>query len=63
MGLTSLRKIFLAFVSVFVAGCATDVQKSGFPQISVAHLQPIILNVARVEVVNECFRFAPQRGT
>lgn len=53
MGLTSLRKIFLAFVAIFVAGCATDAQRSGFPQISVAHLQPIILNVARVEVVNE----------
>ena len=30
MGLTSFRKIFLALVAVFVAGCATDAQRSVF---------------------------------
>ena len=52
MGLVSFRVACLAFVAVFVAGCATDVEKPGFPQISFAHLQPITLNVARVEVEN-----------
>lgn len=41
------------FAAVFLlAGCATEVQKPGFPQISFAHLQPISLNVARIEVEN-----------
>ena len=52
MGLASFRAACLAFVAVFVVGCATDVEKPGFPQISFAHLQPITLNVARVEVEN-----------
>ena len=41
------------FAVVFLlAGCATEVQKPGFSQISFAHLQPINLNVARIEVEN-----------
>lgn len=52
MGLVSFRAACLALVAVFVAGCATDLEKPGFPQISFAHLQPITLNVARVEVEN-----------
>tara|TARA_R110002072_G_scaffold132608_1_gene272733 strand:+ start:1323 stop:1910 length:588 start_codon:yes stop_codon:yes gene_type:complete len=41
------------FAVVFLlAGCATEVEKPGFPQISFAHLQPISLNVARIEVEN-----------
>ncbi|MFT5486025.1 MAG: hypothetical protein ACI9JL_000333 [Paracoccaceae bacterium] len=41
------------FAAVFLlAGCATEVQKPGFSQISFAHLQPISLNVARIEVEN-----------
>ncbi|MGB0631832.1 MAG: hypothetical protein ACPGRZ_14170 [Alphaproteobacteria bacterium] len=52
MGLSSFRTACLALVVIIVSGCATDVQKPGFPQISFAHLQPIALNVARVEVEN-----------
>lgn len=46
--------VFATFVAavVLLSGCATDVQKPGFPKISFAHLQPISLNVARVEVEN-----------
>lgn len=41
------------FAAVFLlAGCAAEVQKPGFPQISFAHLQPISLNVARIDVEN-----------
>jgi len=41
------------FAIVFLlAGCATALQKPGFSQISFAHLQPINLNVARIEVEN-----------
>jgi len=39
-------------VVFLLTGCATEVQKPGFSQISVAHLQPISLNVARIEVEN-----------
>ena len=39
-------------VAFLLAGCATEVQKPGFSQISFAHLQPINLNVARIEVEN-----------
>jgi len=41
-----------AAVAFLLAGCATEVEKPGFPQISFAHLQPISLNVARIEVEN-----------
>tara|TARA_B110000438_G_C15676686_1_gene590514 strand:+ start:51 stop:638 length:588 start_codon:yes stop_codon:yes gene_type:complete len=36
-----------------LAGCTTELQKPGFSQISFAHMQPISLNVARVEVENK----------
>lgn len=39
-------------VVLLLTGCATEVQKPGFSQISFAHLQPISLNVARIEVEN-----------
>jgi len=52
MGLGSFKTACLAFVAIVVAGCAAEAQKPGFPQISFAHLQPISLNVARVEVEN-----------
>lgn len=42
---------FLAVVFL-LTGCATEAQKPGFSQISFAHLQPISLNVARIEVEN-----------
>lgn len=42
----------LVAVVFLLTGCATEVQKPGFPQISFAHLQPISLNVARIEVEN-----------
>jgi hypothetical protein len=48
----STLAVVLSASIVFLAGCATEVQKPGFPQISFAHLQPISLNVARVEVEN-----------
>jgi hypothetical protein len=41
-----------AAVAFLVAGCATEVEKPGSPRISFAHLQPISLNVARIEVEN-----------
>ena len=46
--------VFASLIAVvfLLAGCATEVQKSGFPQISFAHLQPISLNVARIEMKN-----------
>ena len=53
MGLRSLRTACLALAAMVLAGCTTEVQKPGFPRISFAHLQPIGLNVARVEVVNQ----------
>ena len=52
MGLVPLRAACLALAAMIVAGCATEVEKPGFPQISFAHLQPIALNVARIEVEN-----------
>ena len=52
MGLRSFSVLCLAVVAATVAGCAAKVERPGFPQISFAHLQPISLNVARVEVVN-----------
>ena len=39
-------------VVFLLTGCATEVQKPGFSQISFAHLQPISLNVARIEFEN-----------
>lgn len=42
----------LLAVVFLLTGCATEVQKPGFSQISLAHLQPISLNVARIEVEN-----------
>lgn len=42
----------LLAAAVFLSGCANEVQRPGFPQISFAHLQPISLNVARIEVKN-----------
>jgi len=39
-------------VVFLLTGCATEVQKPGFSKISFAHLQPISLNVARIEVEN-----------
>lgn len=46
--------VFSAVIAavLVLAGCATQVQRPGFPQISFAHLQPISLNVARIEVEN-----------
>jgi len=46
--------VFASLIAVvfLLAGCATEVQKSGFPQISFAHLQPISLNVTRIEMEN-----------
>lgn len=46
--------VFATFVAAvfLLAGCATDVERPGFPKISFAHLQPISLNVARIEVEN-----------
>jgi hypothetical protein len=38
--------------AVLLSGCATEIKKSGFPQISFAHLQPISLNVARIVIEN-----------
>jgi hypothetical protein len=49
------RKILMSCIAVLalgLAGCATEVEKPGFPQISFAHLPPIDLAVARVEVEN-----------
>ena len=48
----SFKLAFLILVTFFVSGCAAELQKSGFPQISFAHLKPISLDVARVEVEN-----------
>ncbi|MDE0796080.1 MAG: hypothetical protein OSB76_10735 [Alphaproteobacteria bacterium] len=46
--------VFASLIAVvfLLAGCATEVQKPGFSQISFAHLQPISLNVARIEMEN-----------
>ena len=48
----SFKIVFLILVTFFVSGCAPELQKSGFPLISFAHLKPISLDVARVEVEN-----------
>jgi hypothetical protein len=52
MGLSSFKFACLILVAVVSAGCAADVQENGFPQISFAHLKPISLDVARIEVEN-----------
>lgn len=47
---------FLACVAVvsagLLAGCASPVQRPAYPQISFRHLEPIPIDVARVEVEN-----------
>ena len=50
----SRSPVFASLIAVvfLLAGCATEVQKPGFSQISFAHLQPISLNVARIEMEN-----------
>lgn len=50
----SRSPVFASLIAVvfLLAGCATEVQKPGFSQISFAHLQPINLNVARIEMEN-----------
>ena len=53
MGLNSFKFSCLILVAIVSAGCAADVQKNGFPQISFAHLKPISLDVARIEVENK----------
>ena len=50
MVLKKLSATCVVLVFLSVVGCANDAQKPGFPKISFAHLQPISLNVARVEV-------------
>ncbi|MEE2995843.1 MAG: hypothetical protein VX700_01740 [Pseudomonadota bacterium] len=52
MGFKSLKFACLTLVAMASAGCNADVQNSGFPEISFAHLKPISLNVARIEVEN-----------
>ena len=56
MVLKKLSATCVVLVFLSVVGCANDAQKPGFPKISFAHLQPISLNVARVEVEN---RYVP----
>ena len=51
MSQKSFLTSFLA-AAFILSGCATQVEKPGFSQISFAHLPPINLNVARVEVEN-----------
>ena len=51
MSQKSFLTSFLA-AAFILSGCATQVEKIGFSQISFAHLPPINLNVARVEVEN-----------
>ncbi len=48
----SLRLSFLYLFAVFVSACAANIEKSGFSQITFAHLDPISLDVARIEVKN-----------
>lgn len=50
----SRSPVFASLIAVvfLLAGCATEVQKPGFSQISFAHLQPISLNVTRIEMEN-----------
>ena len=56
MVLKNLSATCVVLVFLSIVGCANDAQKPGFPKISFAHLQPISLNVARVEVEN---RYVP----
>ena len=42
----------LAVALLVVAGCSAGMERPGYPQISFAHLPPISLDVARVEVVD-----------
>ena len=53
----SRAPIFASLIAVvfLLVGCATEAQKPGFSQISFAHLQPISLNVARIEMENRYF--------
>ena len=42
----------LGLVAVFVSGCVADPQNPGLPQISLVHLQPISLEVAKIKIEN-----------
>ncbi len=48
----SLVLATLAAIVCLLAGCAKELKTPGFPQISFAHLEPISLNVLRIEVEN-----------
>jgi hypothetical protein len=53
-GFSMLRNLSAAVVALaMLAGCETPPPPSGFPQLSYAHLPPINLNVAKVEIVSE----------
>ena len=52
MRMTSFRRIALALpVAAALAGCQTTPPETAFPKLSYSHLQPIRLDVRRVEVV------------
>ncbi len=42
-----------AIGAILVFACETTAPPAGFPQLSFAHLPPITLDVARIEIVNE----------
>jgi hypothetical protein len=46
------RFLALALLAVALAACKTPPQRQSFPDITFQHLQPIRLDVARVEIVN-----------
>ena len=52
MGFKLFQTACLTLAGIIIAGCVEELHKPGFPQISFAHLQPISLDVARVEAVN-----------
>ncbi|PPR10321.1 MAG: hypothetical protein CFH41_01707 [Alphaproteobacteria bacterium MarineAlpha11_Bin1] len=52
MDIKSVKIAGLTLVAIFFAACATEAPAPGFPQVSFSHLQPILLNVERIEVEN-----------
>jgi hypothetical protein len=53
-GFSQLRNFLVAVTSVvLLSGCETAPPRSGFPQLSYAHLAPIRLDVAQIKIVSE----------
>ncbi len=46
------KMLAMALVGFMIVACETTTPRSGFPELSYAHLAPIRLDVARIDIVN-----------